>query len=164
MSSLFTYPGFSKGSNSDLEDIIALYFDDDGMFGPQDVGRLPNLRTSRTVQPSEPRLQDTVSPPEAPQQELVETDNSRAIAEIPSTEIRSSAVATDAEAQQRITPQRVTQLLGNALLANTGNASESPAELMFNHVGIKSLLTLKYPALLLRKTAYPLPVQAQCAA
>ena len=96
------------------------------MVAPQGTATPPDLQTLSTVQPSEPRLQDTVSLFEASQEELV-TDNSRAVSEITSTEVKSSATGTDAEAQQSITPRNVIQPLRNAHTTNTGNASESPA-------------------------------------
>ena len=99
------------------------------MVPPQGTGRLLDLQTPMTVQPSEPRLQDTVSPSEAFQPELI-IDNLRAISEITSTEVKSSATATDSEAQQLITPRNVIQPLRNTHIMNTGNASESPAAVM----------------------------------
>ena len=118
--------------DSDIDGILASYLDDD-MIVSQGAGRLPrrfpNTRTPRTVQPSEPRLQDTVLPSEDYQQRLV-TNNSRATSEITSTEVGSSATATGAEAQQLITPQNVPQPLRNTGMMNIENVSEPPAEVM----------------------------------
>ena len=125
-SSSFIYPGFSKERNSDLEDFITLYFDSD-MIPPQGTGRLLDLPTPVTVQPSEPRLQDTVSPSEDFPQDSGR-DDLRAISEITSTEVKSSATATDSEAQQPSSPRNVTPPLRYTHIMTTGNASESPAE------------------------------------
>ena len=54
----------------------------------------------------------------------------RATLEITSTEVKSSATATDFEVQQRITPRNVIPPLHNAHTMNTGGASEAPAEVM----------------------------------
>ena len=99
------------------------------MVAPRGTGTLPNLPTPINVQPSEPRLQDTVSPPAVPQQELV-SENSRATSGITSTEPRTSEIAPDAEAQPLITPRNVIQPLRNTHVMETGNASESPAEVI----------------------------------
>ena len=125
-SSSFVYPGFWKERNTDLEDIITLYFDSD-MVPPQGTGRLLDLQTPVTVQPSEPPLQDTVSPSEDFPQESG-PDDLRAISETTSTEVKSSATATDSEAQQPSSPRNVTPPIRSTHIMNTGNASESPAE------------------------------------
>ena len=128
MKQAFVYSGFWKEREPDLEDIIGSYYDDD-MVAPQGTGTLPHHQTLSTIQPSEPRLQDTVSLFETSQEELV-TDNSRAVSEITSTEVKSSATGNDVEAQQPITPRNVIQRLRNAHRKNTGNASESPVEVI----------------------------------
>lgn len=55
------YPGLRRETPFSLTDIYASYFDDD-IGAPQGTGRLLDLQHFTTVQPSESRLQDTVSP------------------------------------------------------------------------------------------------------
>lgn len=55
------YPELRRETPSSLTDIYALYFDDE-IEAPQGTGRLLNLQNLTIVEPSESRLQDTVSP------------------------------------------------------------------------------------------------------
>ena len=198
------YPGLRSGTPSSLTDIYALYFDDD-IGSAQGTERLLDLQNVTTVQPSELRLQDTVSPSETLDQELAtvttqssttardkqpvrweERSTSSQLEETTShqlrksksnqqeesksdpqeestsnqqdkstsnqqpesrsdqkqerasnqqeqqssSEVKSSATATGSQAQKLTTPRNAMQPLRDAHMVDSGNASESPNQVM----------------------------------